>query len=175
MDATRRIGSVGALAVALGAVVVLGAGSYARADPEPGPAPPQAGSGCGENFDGALTALPQPAAETGTAKDLLRCTGGTWAPYLDPYPASDRWLTTGSGLILHGQGRRNPEVHAGTWTGTPQTDETTCRAEVVDVLAPGETSSPEFHAADPGRPLTLEVGDHLFMATLTGYCLWQRG
>ncbi|ORA40162.1 hypothetical protein BST13_01660 [Mycobacterium aquaticum] len=169
------MGRAGALATALGVVVVLGTGSQARADPEPGPPPPQAGSACADNLDGALTALPQPAADTGTAKDLLQCTGGAWQPYLDPYPTSDRWLTTGSELILHGQGRRNPEVHAGVWTGTPQIGETACRAEVVDVLAPGETSSPEFHAADPGVPLTLEVGDHLFMAKLTGYCLWQRG
>lgn len=172
MDATTHIGRVSALVVALG-VVVVGVGTSARADP--GPTPPQAGSACGDNLDGALTELPQPASDTGTAKDLLQCTGGTWQPYLDPYPASDRWLTTGPELILHGQGRRNPEVHAGTWTGTPQTDETVCRAEVVDVLAPGETSSPEVHAADPGRPLALEVGDHLFTARLTGYCLWQRG
>lgn len=161
-------------AATLGVVAAIGIGSSARADPEPGPSPPQAGSGCGDNFDGALAALPQPAADTGTAKDLLQCAGGTWQPYLDPYPVSDRWLTTGPELVLHGQGRRNPEVRAGTWTGTPQTDETPCRAEVVDVLAPGETSAPEFHAADPGRPLTFEVGDHLFTAKLTGYCLWQR-
>ncbi|WP_018599423.1 hypothetical protein [Mycobacterium sp. 155] len=171
-----------ALAVAaIGTAAAVGAGACARANPEPtqpGPsetAAPRAGSGCDDNLDSALTELPHPAAETGTAKNLLQCTGGAWQGYLDPYPASDRWLTTGPELVLHGQGRRNPEVRAGTWTATPQTDETSCRAEVVDVVAAGETSPPETHAADPGQPLTIEFSDHLFTATLSGYCLWQRG
>jgi hypothetical protein len=172
--------SVTIAVAALCAVATVGAGTSAHADPEPAPpgpartAAPQAGSSCGDDLDGALTALPQPAADTGTAKNLLLCTGGTWQQYLDPYPASERWLTTGPELVLHGQGRRNPEVRAGTWTATPQTDETPCRAEVVDVVAVGETSAPEPYAADPGQPLTFTVSDHLFTAKLTGDCLWQR-
>jgi hypothetical protein len=166
-------------AAAFVAAVSVGACAPAHSDPAPpGPtqtAPPETGSACGENLDGALTALPQPAAETGSAKSLLQCTGGTWQPFLDPYPASDRWLTTGPELVLHGQGRRNPEVRAGTWTGIPQTDETQCHAEVVDVVAAGETSPPEAHGADPGQPLTFDVSDYLFTARLSGYCLWQRG
>jgi hypothetical protein len=168
------------LTLAAAAVVAaVGVGACAPANAEPA-APtqtvaPQTGSGCGENLDGALTALPQPAAETGRAKSLLQCTGGSWQPFLDPYPASDRWLTTGPELVLHGQGQRNPEVRAGTWTGIPQTDETQCHAVVVDVVAAGETSPPEAHGADPGQPLTFDISDHLFTVRLSGYCLWQRG
>ena len=166
---------------AFGVLAAAGAGACAHANPEPAPpgpaqtTPPQPGSACGETLDGALTALPQAAGITGNTKSLLQCRDGAWRPFVDPYPSSDRWLTTGPELILHGQGRRNPEAKAGTWTASPQTSEARCSVERVDVVGAGETSAPETLTADPGRPLTFEVGDHMFTAKLAGYCLWQRG
>jgi hypothetical protein len=166
---------------AFGALAVVGAGACAHASPQPvppGPAqttPPQPGSACGDTLDGALTALPQPAGITGNAKTLLQCGDGTWRPFVDAYPSSDRWLTTGPELILHGQGLQNPEAKAGTWTASPQTTETRCSAESVDVVAAGQTSQPQTFTADPGRPLTFDVSDHMFTVKLSGYCLWRRG
>ncbi|MGV0744504.1 hypothetical protein [Mycolicibacterium sp. XJ870] len=163
-----------AAAFMLGAAV--GASACAQANPEPPPpgppqsTPPRADSPCSESFEGVLT-RPGPSA----GQPLLHCNGGVWQQLHNPYPSSDRWLTTGPELIVHGQGRRNPEAKAGAWTGTPQTAEARCSAERVDVVAAGETSAPEKLSADPGRPLTFEVSDHMFTVTFSGYCLWQRG
>jgi hypothetical protein len=156
--------------VSAGLACVAVACAHASPGPPPGPPPPPpaVGAACGGNLDGALTGA-------GDTKNLLTCSGTTWQQYLDPYPSSDRWLTTGPELVLHGQGRRNPEIQGGTWMGTPQTTDTTCGAEIVDVLGAGKTSKPQTLAADPGRPLTMDVSDHLFTVRLKGYCLWQKG
>ncbi len=115
---------------------------------------PQPDAPCADHLAGALTpADPEPL---GNNRRLLQCDDGTWQAFGGPYPSSDRWLTTGPELVVHGQGRRNPEAAAGTWTGTPQTTEAHCSAEVVDVVAaPVKTSGPMTSAADPGQPLTL--------------------
>ncbi len=163
------------------AVAAVNATACAHASPEPAPpgpvtiSPPQVGSPCSERLDGALTALPKAAGDTRNAKNLLECTGGNWQPYVGPYPSSDRWLTTGAELALHGQGMRNPEIKGGRWTATPQTATAQCSAERIDVVSAGKTSAPETFSADPGQPLTLDVSDHLFTVKLSGYCLWQRG
>ncbi|OMB93804.1 hypothetical protein A5733_15405 [Mycobacterium sp. NS-7484] len=170
-----------ALAVGVAAVVVataLTTSACAHADPEPIPpgppetAAPQADSACAENLSDALT--PAEPGQTANNRRLLLCDGGTWQPFGSPYPASDRWLTTGPPLVLHGQGRRNPEAKAGNWVGTPQTTEARCSVEVVDVLGAGRTSEPETVSAEPGQTLTFQVSDHMFTTTLSGYCLWSR-
>ena len=155
------------------AALAVCAAACAHASPEPPPPgpppnPPAVGAACGGDLDGALTSI-------GGAKDLLECSGATWQPFLDPYPSSDRWLTTGPPLVLHGQGRRNPEFHGGTWTAAPLTADTTCSAEIVDVAGAGKTGPPQTLTAEPGQPLTLEVSTHMFSVRLTGYCLWQKG
>jgi hypothetical protein len=148
----------------------------AHTEPPPGPppAPPAVGAACGADLDGALTALPKAADDLSNQQHLLACGNGTWQPFDDPYPSSDRWLSTGPELVLHGQGRRNPEVHGGTWTATPQTADTPCGAEIVDVVGAGKTSAPQQLTAEPGQPLTINVSDHMFTVRLTGYCLWRK-
>ena len=39
--------------------------------------------------------------------------GFQWSVVSSPYPLSDRWLTYGPGLQLHGPGMRNPESVTG--------------------------------------------------------------
>ncbi|WP_029108677.1 hypothetical protein [Mycobacterium sp. URHD0025] len=165
-------------AAALSVAAALATGACAHADPEPVPAgpsettAPQPDAPCADGLAGALT--PADPGAIGNNRRLLQCDDGTWQAFGGPYPSSDRWLTTGPELVVHGQGRRNPEAAAGTWTGMPQTTEARCSAEVVDVVAAGQTSGPMTSAADPGQPLTLEISDHMFTVKLSGYCLWAR-
>ncbi len=165
-------------AAALSLAAALTTSACAHADPEPVPqgppetTAPQPEASCAEGLAGALTAADP--GQVGNNRLLLQCTDGTWQRFTNPYPSSDRWLTTGPELILHGQGRRNPEASAGTWTATPQTADAHCSAEVVDVLGAGKTSAPEAFSAEPGRSLTFEISDHMFTSKLSGYCLWAR-
>ncbi|MGV0814545.1 hypothetical protein ABQF34_21475 [Mycolicibacterium boenickei] len=159
-------------------VVALTTSACAHADPEPVPpgppesSAPQPDASCTEGLAGALTSA-EPG-QLGNNRRLLQCADGAWQVLGDPYPSSDRWLTTGPALILHGQGRRNPEAKAGAWTASPQTAEARCSVEVVDVLGAGKTSEPEKFSAEPGRSLTFEISDHMFTVKLSGYCLWVR-
>ncbi len=173
---SRHIALTAACAVAGFAVGALACTHAHPEPPPPGPppAPPHAGASCTGDLDGALTALPKPVDDLSNKQNLLQCSNGNWRPFLGPYPSSDRWLSTGSDLILHGQGRRNPEVKAGVWTATPVTVEAQCNAERVDVVSAGKTSAPETFSADPGQPLTFGISDHLFTVKFSGYCLWQR-
>lgn len=165
-------------AAALTVAAALSSTACAHAEPEPPPpgpsetTAPQPDSPCPASLAGALT--PADPAQLGNNRRLLHCADGTWQTFSDPYPSSDRWLSTGPGLILHGQGRRNPEAAAGTWAATPQTAEAHCSVEVVDVLAAGRTSEPQTFTAAPGQPLTFDVSDHMFTMKLSGYCLWAR-
>jgi hypothetical protein len=165
-------------AVALGVAAALTTSACAHAEPEPAPpgpaqtTAPQSDTSCAESLAGALT--PADAAQLGNNRRMLQCKDGTWQPFADAYPSSDRWLTTGPEVIVHGQGRRNPEAKAGTWIATPQTEAARCTVEVVDVVTDGRTSQPETSTADPGQSLTFEISDHLFTMKLGGYCLWQR-
>jgi len=155
----------------------VGATACARAQPQPPtepPATPQSGAACADAYDGALTALPMAPGDHGNTRNLLQCSDGIWQRFLDPYPSSDRWLTTGPQLVLHGQGRRNPEIKAGAWTGTPQGGDAQCTAESVDVVGPGTTDQPRTDSADPGQSVTFDVSDHLFTVKLGGVCLWER-
>lgn len=164
-------------AVAATAAAAVAATGCAHAQPEPPPSVPpplpQAGAPCAAHLDGALTPLPPPAdSAPSRAKNLLECAEGTWQTYRDPYPAPDRWLTTGPELVLSGM--RNPEISAGTWTGTPQSVDTRCGAEQVEVVAAGQTSDPQPLTGGPGEPLRVRVSDRLFTLKLSGYCLWQH-
>ncbi|WP_454790829.1 hypothetical protein [Mycolicibacterium lutetiense] len=167
-------------AAALTMAAALSTSACAHAEPEPQPVPqgpsetkaPQPDSSCTENLAGALT--PADPGQLGNNRRLLMCDGEIWQAFGGPYPSSDRWLTTGPQLILHGQGRRNPEAVAGTWLAIPQTAEARCGVEVVDVLGAGKTSEPETFSAGPGQSLTFEISDHMFTAKLSGYCLWAR-
>jgi hypothetical protein len=147
--------------LAAAAVMVATFGTAVPAAAAPAPDTP-----CVADIDGALTR---------TTGDTWECLDGVWRLSTDPYASSDRWLSWGDEpLVVHGQGRRNPEVRAGTWTGTPQTPEAQCLAEVVDVAAPGQLTAPEPHAADVGEPVAFTAGPAMFSVTLDGYCLWER-
>lgn len=166
-----------ALTAAAATTVVVGGGALAytlaSADPgsqEPAPAPALDAS-CAENLDGAVTELPG-QAEDGR-RNFIECRSGSWQAFTAEYPSSDRWLSNDTGLELHGQGVRNAEMFAGTWTGTPQTPDTVCATKYSDATG-GKIADPVTATADPGQPVSFEASDWLFSVTLTGDCLWQR-
>src|SRR5262245_16851006 len=89
--------AVGAAAVVT-AAVLLTVPAVASAEP----AVPQAGAPCSEVVAGALTQLPD-------FMTVLQCRKQRfgefrWQTFDSPYPNSDRWLTYGPQLTLHGEG-----------------------------------------------------------------------
>jgi hypothetical protein len=155
--------SVGAAMVAIAVV----------AAPPAGAAPvPQPGASCSQAAAGAMTQLPD-------FLTFLQCreqSGGEyrWQSPDSPYPHSDRWLTYGPQLTLHGEGQPNREIDSGEWTGYPQAADSRCEAAQLDNTAAGERTPPRVAAGEPGQPLTLQVLPMLFTVELRGYCLWQK-
>jgi hypothetical protein len=151
------------------AAYAIGAGALALGVPAVGqaqPAGPTPGSPCGT--ERALSQLVD-----GTP---VQCSGGRWASYGDPYPSSDLWVSTAdTGLQLHGQGMRNPEMLSGPWTGSPLQPGAQCRAEQTAVVSAGEVGEPQVAEGQPGQPLRFEVLPVMFTIELTGDCLWQAG
>jgi hypothetical protein len=130
------------------------------------PAAPQPNTPCSAVAKDALT-LP--------AEVPLACDGVQWQAVTDPYPMSDRWLSYGPAMTLHGQGRRNPMLESGDWTATPLSPETTCAATQSAVVSGTPTlTPPQTATGDQGKPLALEVVPRLATIELTGDCLWQR-
>ena len=122
-----------------------------------------------------VAAVPDQSTEPGARKSLLECKDGSWQDYRAEYPNSDRWLSTGPELVLHGQGVRNPEFMAGHWTGTPQESDAICHATYVQ----GGDDNPKITQThevngDAGKPVEFEAPVRLFTVTLTGNCLWER-
>ena len=150
------------------AAVVLTAPPVASAQP----ATPAAGAPCSDAVAGALTQLPD-------FKTVLQCRnqrGGEfrWQTFDSPYPNSDRWLTYGPQLTLHGEGQPNREIDSGDWVGYPQAPDTRCEAAQLDLAAAGERTPAQVSTGEPGRPLNLRVLPMLFTVELQGYCLWQK-
>jgi hypothetical protein len=131
------------------------------------PVAPQADTPCPVSAAGAMTLLPD-------GKTPMVCRDQRWQSAANPSPPSDRWLSYGPAMTLHGEGLRNPEVRSGTWTATPQDADGRCRAEQSAVLGPGVVGAPETAEGKPGQPLQLQVLPRLFSITLNGYCLWER-
>lgn len=168
------------LAAATATVAVVGGVTLALAQAEPetqGPSapagPPTLYASCQEQLDGAVTALPPGPADPPNRKNLLKCSEGSWTTFRAEYPSSDRWLSTGAAITLHGQGVRNAELFSGHWTGTPQSEDATCGVEYVDATG-GQLADPKTVDADPGRPVEFDASPYLFTVTLSGYCLWER-
>ena len=67
-----------------------------------------------------------------------------------PYPNSDRWLTYGPTLTLHGEGQRNREIDSGDWIGSPQDPDGRCTAEQVAIATPGAWVRPSCRPASRG-------------------------
>jgi hypothetical protein len=149
--------TVGALAVALSTAPI----AFAE------PVVPQADTPCIPQLTGVST-WPQ------GANAPLVCDNGKWQAVTGPQPPSDKWLSVGPPMLLHGEGLRNPSVKSGEWTATPQDPNTKCRAEQQTVAAPGVVGPAQVAAADVGQPLEFEVPPRLFSIQMSGYCLWER-
>jgi hypothetical protein len=159
-----------AAAIGAATLALLCAPACAHAEP-PQPVTPQRDAPCTETLVGAMTRLAD-------GKTNLVCTdqggGYRWSVFTSPYPSSDRWLTYGPELTLHGQGMRNPEIMSGRWMGAPQESDGVCRAEQVTVLGAGVVSPPEEVTGEPGKSLEFSVSPTLFTIKLSGNCVWHR-
>jgi hypothetical protein len=151
------------LATALATLALLLSPAIATADP----VVPQPDTSCPSDYADVMT-LP-----SGTSMPLL-CEGGQWQTVTTPQPPSDRWLSFGPTMTLHGEGRRNPDVTSGGWTATPQDSTSRCRAEQSTVVSPGVVSPPQVTEGKPGQPLDVQLAPRLFDLQLSGYCLWER-
>lgn len=154
--------SVGAAVVG----IAVGAAPVAGAVPAPAP-----GDSCPPAAAGAMTQLPD-------RMTFLECRnqGGElrWQSPDSPYPNSDRWLTYGPRLTLHGEGQRNREIDSGDWVAYPQAADSPCEAAQLDNTAAGERTPPQVSVSEPGEPLTLRLLPMLFTVELRGYCMWQK-
>lgn len=154
------------IAIALG-FSVLGWPAQAWADP----AVPQADTPCTADFAGAMT---WPAND----KMPLVCAGEgggyRWTSVSEPPAPSDRWVSYGPPMRLHGEGLRNPSVKSGNWTATPLDPNSTCRAEQLVVVKAGVLGDPQIAEAGKGQPLSFQVPPRLFSITMSGYCMWTR-
>lgn len=130
------------------------------------PTAPQPGTPCPSEADGALTKV--------SGSSVLECSAGTWQAFTGPYPSSDRWLSYGPDVSLHGQGMRNPEILSGAWTAYPLSADATCRAEQAAVVSAGEVGPPQVSTGEPGVPLKFEVLPVVFSIELSGDCLWKK-
>jgi hypothetical protein len=133
------------------------------------PAVPQPDSACASNLVGAMT---WPAG----AKSPLVCgQPGRWEPVDTPYPISDRWVSYGPVMTLHGQGRANPSLLSGDWTATPLMSESRCAATQTAVVRGAPVVAPAgTDEGEPGQPLSLQLVPTLVTIEMSGNCLWQK-
>ncbi len=140
-------------------VVAVGCGVTPVASAAPVSAPD-----CSDRLAAAMTVLPD--------ESFAVCDDGSWQPVTAPFIPPDRWVSYGDGVLLHGQGRRNPEIMGGPWTGTPLDSSTVCGAEQASVTNDG-VGAPVAVVGTAGETLPIEVGPVVFTITLTGDCLWE--
>ena len=154
-------------AIAITAVVALSLPAIAVADPTV----PQPGTPCGANLGDAMTWPPDDNAP-------LACTGGPagyqWQPVDSAYPLSDRWVSFGPPMKLHGEGLRNATISSGDWTATPLDPDGQCGAEQIAVIPGTGAGPPRDTEGGPGQTLSLQVVPKLFSIEMTGACLWQK-
>ena len=140
------------------------------------PAAPQAGTQCAQNLNGALTQLLNYTTRVTT---YLQCRGQPgvgyqWQVFDSPYPSSDRWLSFGPKLILHGEGQQNREIDSGDWIADPQDSTSECNAQQLAVVSAGKLTPPQISTGEAGQPLNLRVLPELFTIEMSGNCLWQK-
>lgn len=145
------------------AIAALTTAAPAHADPEV----PQPDTACAADLNGAAT-LP-----FGRSLALV-CQGQRWQATTAPGDPSDRWVSFGPAMALHGEGLRNPNLTAGSWTATPLDPDTRCAATQQAVISAGVVGAPISTEGDPGQQLSLEVLPSLFDISMTGHCLWER-
>ena len=94
-------------------------------------------------------------ARLADGKATLVCTdqgeGFQWTVVSSPYPLSDRWLTYGPELQLHGPGMRNPEIVVGTLDGLPAGSGRGVQSRAGGGMGPGKVSPPESVTVEPGN------------------------
>lgn len=149
------------LAAALFAALVTAAPVSAE------PAVPQPDTACPSNLTGTAT-LP-----FGQSLPLV-CQGQRWHAATAPGDPSDRWVSFGPAMALHGGGLRNPNLLPGPWIATPLDPDTRCAATQQTVVSAGVLGKPVIAEGVPGQPLSLEVLPSLFDISMTGHCLWER-
>jgi hypothetical protein len=152
------------IAVGVAVLGVLAGSATAHADP----VTPGLDTACAPNTAGAFTRLPDDVT-------VVECSGGRWRAVEDPYPHSDRWLTYGPTLTLHGEGQRNREIDSGDWTGYPLQPGGQCTVQQMSIAEAGGTTPPEVSTGEPDQPLRLQLRPLLFTVVLGGSCLWQQG
>jgi hypothetical protein len=112
------------------------------------------------------------------AKAPLLCAGTTagyqWETVATPYPASDRWVSLGPPMKLHGEGLRNAAIRSGDWIATPLTPDGQCGVEQLAVIPGVGAGPPQVSEGERGQPLSLQVVPKLFSIEMSGECLWQK-
>ncbi|MGW0159650.1 hypothetical protein ACWDUN_10055 [Mycobacterium sp. NPDC003323] len=131
------------------------------------PVVPQPGSSCSVDLTDVTTML------AGQSTPLV-CRDGRWQPVPAPAAPSDRWVSFGPTMALHGEGLRNPNLRSGSWTATPLAPDARCAASQQAVLSAGVVGAPMTAEGAAGQPLSLEVAPRLFDIAMTGHCLWVR-
>lgn len=149
------------LAVPLLAALVTAAPAHAD------PAVPQPDTACPAGLTGTAT-LP-----FGRSLPLI-CQDQRWQAATAPTDPSDRWVSFGPAMALHGGGLRNPNLLPGGWTATPLQPDTRCAATQQTVVSAGVLGPPVIAEGAPGQQLSLEVLPSLFDISMTGHCLWER-
>ena len=168
----RRKTAVAATALFVSVTSALATPPTARAEPPV----PQADTPCAQNLEGALTQLLNYTTRVTT---YLECrnqpgVGYRWQVFDGPYPSSDRWLSFGPKLILHGEGQRNREIDSGDWIGTPQDSSSQCKAAQIAVVSAGTVGPEQVSTGEAGQPLKLQLQPLLFTVELSGFCLWAK-
>jgi hypothetical protein len=151
------------LAVLLTAVAALVTAAPAHAEP----AVPQPDTACAADLTDATTMAP------GQSLPLV-CQGQRWHAATAPGDPSDRWISFGPAMALHGEGLRNPNLTAGSWTATPLDPDARCAATQQAVISAGVVGTPVHTEGKPGQQLSLDVLPRLFDISMTGHCLWER-
>ena len=156
-----------ALVALLAGPVLLGSAALAHADADV----PQDGSPCAADLADAMTLLPDQTTYVTCAQSGL---GYAWSPVQTPFEPSDRWLSYGPPITLHGQGMRNPNLSSGQWTATPREPQTRCRVTQTTVVQAGVLAAPQVTEGEPGVPLAVAMLPKLFYVELAGDCLWVK-
>jgi hypothetical protein len=167
MAPSRPVGGIALAAALLGAPVAFGAPLVHGQN-----AAPRLGAACSADLAEVMTLLP----DEQTYAICRDAPGGgpAWSEVRVPFEPHESWLSYGPGIILHGQGMRNPNVTEGQWTATARDPASACRAEQQTVVGAGELSDPEVAEGEPGGELAVRFRPALFYLTLSGDCLWVK-